>query len=60
MGPAIQDDTSCRATYLVLTFGFVGAPGESVTIAWLCKLFHQAWRPEDVRWSSAAPSITCS
>ena len=54
-GPIIQEEFSFLALYLVLTFGFVGAPGEWMIFAWNCKLFHEAWRPEDARWSSPTP-----
>ena len=36
--------------YLVLTFGWTGAPGEWMIWAWIIKLLHASWGPADPRW----------
>ena len=36
--------------YGYLTFGWCGAPGEYMGFAWLLKLAHQAFGPEDPKW----------
>jgi len=36
--------------YMVLTFGWTGAPGEWMAWAWLVKILHSRWGPRDPEW----------
>ena len=38
------------ALYLVLTFGWTGAPGEWMVPAWVMQQFHAAWGPARPDW----------
>ena len=41
--------------YNSLTFGWCGAPGEYMLFAWLAKLGHAAYEPEDPTWHDTVP-----
>jgi len=41
--------------YGFLTFGWCGAPGEYMHYAWVIKLAHEAFAPENSRWEDTVP-----
>jgi hypothetical protein len=53
--PDADVETSLVAIYLVMTFGCTGAPGEFMVFAWLLKLLHSSFKPENPTWNDSTP-----
>jgi hypothetical protein len=41
--------------FMVLTFGWIGSPGNYMAFAWGCKQYHEAATPERQIWHDAVP-----
>ena len=54
-GEFCQTKDGITLVYGYLTFGWCGAPGEYMHFAWVIKLAHAAFAPEDSRWEDSVP-----
>ena len=57
-GQSLGLDTSVVAIFLVLTFGWIGSPGEYMAYGWGIKELFEAHGPQDPQWNDA-PAFHC-
>ena len=54
-GAHFETDRPVTIIYNTLTFGWTGAPGEFMLYAWLAKLAHMKYCPEQAAWNDEVP-----